>query len=101
MDAVLALGAAVAWATLLWFYGRAEYREPQWRYLILLTLGCTACFWLPWVGWLVALLIQYVVLRRHFDFPAPAARFMSIAVLAIYIAVQMLFTFAGPPAPPL
>jgi len=100
IDTLLTFAAACAWATVLWFYGRAEYREPRWRFLILLTLACTALFWWPWYGWLVAAGVHQFVLQKGFDFPSKGAWTMTVSMLAIYAAVRLLFAFAGPPPPP-
>lgn len=101
LDGLLIGAAAMAWTTVLWFYGRAEYREPRWIHLLGTTAVCFACFWIPWVGWLAAAVVQHMALRRLFDLPAPAARIMSLSLLALYLAVRLLFAFAGPPPPPL
>ncbi len=100
LDGLLLAAAIAAWNTVLWFYGRAEYREPRWLRLLPLTVVSIACFWIPWVGWLLAGLAHYFGLARLFGFPLPAARVMSLSLLAMYLAVTMLFAFAGPPAPP-
>jgi len=100
-DGLLLAAAAAAWTWVLWFYGRAEYREPRWGRLFLLAVASFACFWIPWAGWLAAPLLTFVVLRRAFDFPAPAARHMAFALLALYMAVWLLFAFAGSPPPAL
>lgn len=85
---------------MLWFYGRAEYREPQWLRLFAAVALCTALLWVPWAGWLLAALAHYLLLARAFRFPPPAARIMTASALALYGATLLLFLFAGPPPPP-
>ena len=65
LDGLLIGAAAMAWTTVLWFYGRAEYREPRWIHLLATTAVCFACFWIPWVGWLAAAVVQHMALRRE------------------------------------
>ena len=100
-DGLLWLAATSAWASVLWFYGRAEYREPQWLRLLLSVALCAALLWVPWAGWLIAAVAHYFLLARAFRFPPPAARIMTAAALALYGAVRLLFAFAGPAPPPL
>ena len=101
LDALLWLAAVGAWAWVLWFYGRAEYREPQWWRLFAAVALCVALLWVPWAGWLLAAVAHYLLLARAFRFPGAAARLMTASALALYVAVRLLFAFAGPPAPPL
>ena len=70
IDGLLSFAAACAWATVLWFYARTEYREARFRFLLLLTAACTALFWLQWWGWMLAAVIHYLALQRFFDHPA-------------------------------
>ena len=100
IDGLLSFAAACAWATVLWFYARTEYREARFRFLLLLTAACTALFWLHWWGWMLAAVIHYLALQRFFDVSARGARTMTLSMLAIYFAVRLLFAFAGPPPPP-
>jgi hypothetical protein len=95
LDGLLAVALIMAWTCVIWFYGRAEYREPRFSGLLLLTAICAALTFLPWVGWLLALVLHYVVLVRAFDFPKPAARLMTVSLLVLYGAIWTLFWFAG------
>lgn len=100
LDGLLLLATAMAWTTVLWFYGRAEYREPRWSRLFLLAVP-TIGLCLPPFGWIAAALLNYAGLARWFDFPKPAARVLSFSLVALYFAVWLLFAFAGPAPPPL
>lgn len=100
LDGLLWLAATSAWTWVLWFYGRAEYREPQWLRLFAAVALCTALLWVPWVGWLLAAGGHYLLLARAFRFPPTAARLMTVSGLVLYGAVLLLFAFAGPPPPP-
>lgn len=99
MDGLLLAAATAAWATVLWFYGRAEYREPRWWRLFLAAAGSVALLWVPWVGWVLAAVMHYLLLARAFDFPRAAADIMTASALALLLAVRLLFVMAGP-APP-
>lgn len=100
LDGLLLFAATCAWTTVLWFYGRAEYREPRWWTLFLLAAAAIGLCLLPF-GWIAAAMATYFGLWRLFDFPKPAARLMTVSLLALYFATWLLFFIAGPPAPPL
>lgn len=100
LDGLLLIATTGAWTSLLWFYGRAEYREPRWARLFAAVAGCMTLLWVPWIGWLLAALAHHLLLQRAFSFPAPAAWLMTVSALALLVAVRLLFAFAGPAAPP-